>query len=225
MQGMMITPSSNVHGLRNQTTTETFAQPQPYVAPIQSNASGRASSRSSSRVPRSHRSNEKDQSKKAKKSPEKEEIKLPTEPLLVFEKDGGVSTRRQNKLVLKQNRDYLNKIEQSGLPEALHPTMSMRSDERMHEALPSVGYSISRNSAVSKGGHSMVNPSSSASRSRPSEHPYGAEKDDISIKFQSSNHDEPSNYEPVAQNNEMFAPGSGFPHSKKSGLTKNKNPA
>jgi len=69
----------------------------------------------------------------------------------------------------------------------------------------------------------MVNPSSSASRSRPSEQHYGAEKDNISIKLIGSNHDEPSNYEQATANQEMFAAGSSFPLSKKSGNTKIKN--
>ena len=132
---------------------------------------------------------------------------------------GGVSTRRNQKLALKQNNAYLNKIDQSSsFSGHAEPTFRPRTDERLQEAQPTVGYSISRNSGMSRGDQSMVNPSSSASRSRPSEQHYGAEKaDNISIKFQSSNHDEPSNYEQVAQTPEMFAPASGFPLSKKSG--------
>ena len=74
----------------------------------------------------------------------------------------------------------------------------------------------------SKSGQSMVNPSSSNSRSRPSRE-YGEEKGDISIKLAMSNHDEiqdaigGENFIPNTVNNEMFTTGSGFPLSKKSG--------
>lgn len=154
----------------------------------------------------------------------KDELKLPhPESELLFENADGISTRRNKKLALKQNTSYLNKIDQaSSFSGHADPTFRPRTDDRLHEAQPTIGYSISRNSrnsGYSKGDQSMVNPSSSASRSRPSEQQYGAEKDNISIKLIGSNHDEPSNYEQVTQNPEMFAPGSSFPLSKKSGNT------
>jgi len=199
-----------------------FVHPMPHVGMLHSNESGRDSSRGSTRVARlSQKPGVKEELPHVNA---KEELKLPNpDSELLFENSrGGVSTRRNQKLALKQNTSYINQIEHAGSFSGLNdPALRLpRTDDRLQEAQPTVGYSISRNSrnsGMSKGEQSMINPSSSASRSRPSEQPYGAEKDNISIKFQNSNHDEPSNYEPAAQNPEMFAPGSGYPHSKKSG--------
>lgn len=50
MQGMMMTPSSTVHGIRG--SQDKFVHPMPHVGMLHSNASGRASSRSSTRAAR-----------------------------------------------------------------------------------------------------------------------------------------------------------------------------
>lgn len=52
MQGMMMTPSSTVHGVRGAPNMDKFVHPMPHVAMLHSNASGRASSRGSTRAAR-----------------------------------------------------------------------------------------------------------------------------------------------------------------------------
>jgi len=52
MQGMMMTPSSTVHGIRGTQNMDKFVHPMPHVGMLHSNASGRASSRVSTRVAR-----------------------------------------------------------------------------------------------------------------------------------------------------------------------------
>lgn len=108
---------------------------------------------------------------------------------LQFEKDGGVSTRRQQKLAMKQNENW-TKIGSTSfdITGATNPAMTLRSDDRLHEvARPAMGYSMSRSSApvhaASKGNQSMVNPSSSNSRSRGTEQYEPVKVDEISIKF------------------------------------------
>lgn len=103
-----MTPSSTVHGIRG--AQDKFVHPMPHVGMLHSNASGRASSRGSTRVART--SLPPADKEELPQVNVKNELKLPhPESELLFENADGISTRRNKKLALKQNTSYLNKID------------------------------------------------------------------------------------------------------------------